>query len=110
MATPRRVRFAHGVVGWLLATVLVLALLQSLEPELFFVVSLIGFLVVVELTAPFNVTPRWRSRLKWIIVIGLVVFGYVVLRRILEILPASVVETLVPFLGVAPLDAVEVLV
>lgn len=58
MATPRRRRFVHGVVGWLLATVLVLALLQSLEPELFFVVSLIGFLVVVELSAPFNVTPR----------------------------------------------------
>lgn len=102
MATPRRLRFVHGVVAWLLATVLVLALLESLEPELLFVVSLIGFLVVVELTAPFNVTPRWRSRLKWLIALGLAVFGYVVVQRILEILPASVVETLNPLLGVVP--------
>jgi hypothetical protein len=74
----------------MLAAALALALLDSLSYELFFVVSLIGFLVVVELTAPFEVTPRWRSRLKWLIGIGLLVFGYIVVRRILEILPAGV--------------------
>ena len=87
MPTARRQRFIHGNVAWMLAAVLVLVLLDSLSYELFFVVSLIGFLVVTELTAPFNVTPRWRSRLKWLIGLGVVVFGYVVVRRILEILP-----------------------
>jgi O-antigen ligase len=90
MATRRRQRFVHGVVAWMLAAVLALALLGSLSYELFFVVSLIGFLVVVELTAPFTVTPAWRSRLKWIIAAGLVVFGYIVVKRILEILPPGV--------------------
>lgn len=90
MATQRRQRFIHGQVGWMLATIIVLALLNSLSLELFFVVSLIGFLVMVELTAPFNVTPRWRSRLKWIILLGLIGFGYIVIRRILEILPPGV--------------------
>jgi hypothetical protein len=74
----------------MLATILCLSLLGSLSLELFFVVSLIGFLVVVELTAPFNVTPRWRARLKWIILLGLAVFAYIVVRRILEILPPGV--------------------
>ena len=74
----------------MLAAVLALALLDSVELELFFVVSLVGFLVVVELTAPFNVTPRWRRRLAWLILAGLVVFGYVVVKRILEILPPGV--------------------
>jgi hypothetical protein len=54
-------------------------------------VSLIGLLVVVELTAPFNVTPRWRARIKWPIGIGLAVFGYVVVRRIIAILPSGVI-------------------
>ena len=90
MATRRRQRFVHAQLAWMLATVLALSLLGSLSYELFFVVSLIGFLVVVELTAPFNVTPRWRSRLKWLIALGLVVFGYVVVRRILAILPPGV--------------------
>jgi hypothetical protein len=102
MATPRRSRFVHGVVAWQLAALLTLTLLGALELELFFVVSLIGFLVVTELTAPFNVTPEWRSRLKWLILLGLAVFGYVVVKRILEILPDALVDQLLPFLSTGP--------
>ncbi len=91
MATARRLRFVHGQLAWMLGTVLALALLESLSYELFFVVSLIGFLVVVELTAPFDVAPRWRARLKWLVLAGLAVFGYIVVRRVLEILPPGVV-------------------
>jgi len=74
----------------MLATLLVLAVLGALSIELFFVLSLIGLLVVIELTAPFNVTPRWRKRLKWLVALGLVVFVIVVVRRILAILPQGV--------------------
>lgn len=74
----------------MVATVLVLALLASVSYELFFILSLIGLLVVTELTAPFNVTPAWRARLKWLILAGLLVFGYIVVRRIIEILPPEV--------------------
>lgn len=90
MAVSRRLRFVYGQVTVMLAVTLVLALLGALSLELFFVVSLIGFLVNVELTAPFHVTPRWRRRLRWIILVGLLVFGYVVVRRILAILPPGV--------------------
>ncbi len=75
----------------MLGATLVLVLLESLSFELVFVVSLIGFLVVTELTAPFAVTPDWRRRLVWIIALGLAVFGYVVIRRILSILPPGVI-------------------
>ena len=90
MATSRRERFVHAQVAWMLGAVLVLALLDAMAYELFFVVSLIGFLIVVELTAPFNVTPAWRVRLRWLIAAGLAVFGYIVVRRILDILPPGV--------------------
>ena len=90
METRRRRRFVHAQLAWMLATVAVLATLESLTLELFFVLSLIGFLVVVELTAPAAVSPRWRRRLPWLIGAGLVVFAYVVVRRILEILPPEV--------------------
>lgn len=90
MPTHRRRRFIHGQTAWMLLAVIVLALLDALTLELFFVLSLIGFLVVTELTAPFNVTPEWRKRLTWIIALGLVIFGYIVIRRILEILPSGV--------------------
>ncbi len=83
-------RFVHGQVGWMLGTVLVLSLLGALSYELFFVCSLIGLLIVTELTAPVAVTPEWRRRLRWIVAIGLVGFGIIVTRRVLEILPPGV--------------------
>jgi len=91
MSTARRQRFVLGQAVWMLGTLLVLAALSALSLELFFVCSLIGFLVIVELTAPFTVTPEWRSRLKWVVLAGLAVFGYIVVRRILEILPPGLV-------------------
>lgn len=78
-------------MAWMLGATLVLVLLESLSLELAFVVSLIGFLIVTELTAPFAVTPDWRRRLVWIIALGLAAFGYVVIRRILAILPPGVI-------------------
>jgi len=91
MATRRRQQFVHGQALWMLSTLLVLAALGALTLDLFFVVSLIGFLVVVELTAAVNVTPRWRAQLKWLILAGLAGFAYIVVRRILEILPSGLI-------------------
>ncbi|WP_254840920.1 hypothetical protein [Natronomonas marina] len=90
METRRRRRFVHAQVAWMLTAAILLVALDSLSYELFFVVSLIGFLVVVELTAPVAVSPRWRRRLPWLIAAGLLVFAYVVVKRILEILPPGV--------------------
>ncbi len=75
----------------MLVTIILLAVLNTLSIELFFVLSLIGFLVVTELTAPFNVTPEWRSRLRWIIIAGLAIFGYIVVHRLLAILPEGLI-------------------
>lgn len=90
MVTRHRQRFVHAQVVWMLGAIVVLSLLGSLSLELFFVLSLIGFLVVIELTASPTVTPQWRSRLIWFVVLGLLGFGAIVIRRILEILPPGV--------------------
>ncbi|UPV98957.1 hypothetical protein M0R88_10500 [Halorussus gelatinilyticus] len=91
MATQRRFRFIYGFTAWMLLAVFILTLLNSVTLELVFVISLIGFLITVELTAPFSVTPQWRRRLKWIIGLGLLIFGLIVIRRILAILPPGVI-------------------
>jgi hypothetical protein len=86
----RRDRFLVGQLAWMVAVLFVLVLVDLFSYELFFVVSLIGLLVVTELTMPFRVTPLWQRRLRWVILVGLVGFAYVVVRRILEILPPGV--------------------
>ena len=88
--TTAREQFIYGQIAWMLGVIILLAALGSLSLELVFVLSLIGLLIIVELTAPINVTPRWRSRLKWVIGTGLLIFAGIVVRRIIEILPPEV--------------------
>ncbi len=90
MATARRDRFVHATLAWLLGSVLLLTSLGSFSLEMFFVLSLTGFLIVTEVTAPFSVTPAWRSRLRWFVAAGLLAFAYLVARRVLSLLPPEV--------------------
>lgn len=88
--TMRRQRFVRGQVAWMLGTIVLLAVLGALSLELFVIGSLLGLLVLTELTAPINVTPRWRTRIRYIIAIGMLVFGYFMARRVVEVLPDGV--------------------
>lgn len=90
MATRRRMRFVRGQLAWMVATVLVLALFGSVSYELFFVGSLLGLLVVSELTAPVDATPTWRTRLRWLTLVGLVGFFALIARRIHSVIPPEV--------------------
>lgn len=90
MVTPRRVQFVGATVAWMAITLVGLTALEAYSLELFFVVSLVGFLVVTELTAPTVAKPPWRKRLRWFIALGLLGFGTVVIRRILAVLPEGV--------------------
>lgn len=90
MAITKRRRFVHAHIAWMLGSALVLVLLDALTYELFFVVSLVGFLIVVEVTAPIRVTPGWRRRLRWVIVAGFLGFSYLIFQQMLEILPSGV--------------------
>lgn len=91
MAVEQRLQFVRATMAWALGVVFVLALLDALSYELVFVTSLIGLLVITELTAPFAISPTWRRRLLYVIVCGLVGFAYIVVRRILDILPPGVI-------------------
>ena len=96
MASPmrlymqRRLRFIYGQTAWMFTTFFALTLLGALSLELLFVISFIGLLVMTTLTAPFTLTPDWHQRLKWLILLALIVFGVIVIRRILAILPPGV--------------------
>jgi len=91
MTTKRRYRFIGGVLAWCLAGLFVLVLTGWFTYELFFVVALIGFLVVVELTSPVHVRPWWRRRLQWTVLIGVMGFLVVLTRRTLAHLPIEVI-------------------
>lgn len=90
MAITRRERFVYAQLAWMLATALVLALLDALSYDEFFIVALIGFLVLIERTAPVRITPRWRRRLRWAVALGVLGIAYLVIRRVIALLPPEV--------------------
>lgn len=91
MSQPQ-LRFVHGQIAWMSAAAILLVFLKSLTYELFFVISLIGFLIMIEFTSPFAVSVRWRKRLRIILVLGLILFAYIIVIEILEILPEGILK------------------
>ena len=73
----------------MITTILALSVLGAFSYELFFTVSLVGLLAITELTAPARVTPQWRRQLRWVIAIGLLIFAFLVGRRILLTAPVD---------------------
>jgi hypothetical protein len=72
--------------GWIFTVLAILTIFQSLNYEYFFVLCLIGFLIIVELSGPFTTKPRWRSRVNIAILIGVIIFSIIVINKVLEIL------------------------
>jgi hypothetical protein len=88
MLTPRQRQFLYAQTGWMLATIALLSTIGQLRLQYVFVSSFVGFALLVALTAPVHAVPRWRSRLRWPLVVGSLVFGTLV-----------VVQTVLKFFG-----------
>ncbi|WP_157203023.1 hypothetical protein [Methermicoccus shengliensis] len=68
-------------------TVLILmSLTRSYDITLFFILMLIGLLVLVELTSPYHISPKWIRRLSWVVAAGVVVFMAIVVKKAMDIL------------------------
>jgi len=71
---------------WLTLIAIFMLLAQSIDIEIFFVLSLIGFLVIVELIAPKYVQPGYLRYIRYFIAAGIVIFGMIVVKKVMEIL------------------------
>lgn len=85
----RQPRFVFAQTIWMLCSVLGLVMLDALTLRVFVILSFIGLLVITELTAPLTVVPHWRVRIRWVVLWGLSAVAYVMIRRILEVVPSG---------------------
>ena len=89
--TSSRELFLSRLIGWMFVSLVFLIATNTFSFELVIVAFIIGLLGVYEVTTPIHVQPRWQRRLRGVIVVSLVMFGYVSARRILSLLPPEVV-------------------
>jgi len=71
---------------WMIVIIAFMLLARTLSLEIFFVLWLIGLLVVAELAEPAFLRPRYLQYLRVVIAAGVIVFGAVVAQKVLEIL------------------------
>ena len=76
---------------WLTLIAVFMLLAQSIDIEIFFVLSLIGFLVIVELIAPNYIQPGYMRYIRYILAAGIVLFGVIVVQKVLDVLGLEIV-------------------
>lgn len=74
------------LVLWSLVVAAFMLLNRALDLEVLFVLALIGLLVVVELLDTSSVQPAHLRRAKYVAAGGVLVFGWIVAGKVMEIL------------------------
>jgi len=91
MSTHERLQFVQIQTAWMLAVVVGLVVLDTIALDLFFLLSSVGCLVTVEFTSGLSTSPVWRRRLRWLLIVLVLLSGAVLGQRILRILPSGVI-------------------
>ena len=71
---------------WLSLISVFMLLSQSFNLEIFFVLSLIGFLIIVELIAPKYIQTGYVRYIQYVLAGAIVIFGLIFVQKVLEIL------------------------
>jgi hypothetical protein len=82
----KKVVAAAVLVIWLLLISIFMLLARHIDIEIFFVLWLIGILVVVEMIDARYSEPVYLRQVKMLVAGGIIVFGMIVAQKVMEIL------------------------
>jgi hypothetical protein len=74
-------RFVYSLLALTFVTIAILVLLNVYALEIFLVLIIIEFLVLVELTKPSMVNMAWRKNITVFVVICVIVFAIILYQR-----------------------------
>jgi len=84
MSTKQRIPVIIFSV-WFTVITAIMLLNRVLNLEVFYVLALICLVVVVEMVDPVTVKLQYMRRIKYVIAVGFLLFGYLIASKILEI-------------------------
>jgi hypothetical protein len=74
------------IACWLVIISCFMLLAYRIDLEIFFVLWLIGLLVIVELMDTRFTLPPYLRYIKYLVAVGIILFGAIVTQKVLEIL------------------------
>ena len=86
MASGKTLLAAGILVGWMFCVALVMILARLINIEIFFVLWLIGALIITEFVSLSTLRPRWRTYQVTLLATGVVIFGFIILKKVLDII------------------------
>jgi hypothetical protein len=86
MKTIKKQVAAVTMAIWLLIVIILMVLSESVNLEFFFILWMIGMVVILELIEPRFIKPRYILKIKYIVTAGFVVFCAIVVKKVLEII------------------------
>ena len=72
--------------AWVTVVSAILILARWVDLEVFFILCLIGFLVIVQIIQPGYIQPGYLRYIKYLIAAGIILFGIIVIKRVLDII------------------------
>ena len=75
-----------ALAAWLIVISVFMLLARSVNLEIFYVLALIGFLIIVELIAPKYVLPGYLRYIRYLLAVAIVIFAVIVGQKVMEIL------------------------
>jgi dolichyl-phosphate-mannose--protein O-mannosyl transferase len=75
-----------ALVAWLIIVAFFMIMNRTLDLEVYFVLALIGILVVAVMIDGAFSRPRYMRYIGYLIAVGVAIFAYIVAEKILEIL------------------------
>jgi len=79
-------RFIYSLIALTFTTIAILVLLNVYALEIFLVLVIIEFLVVIELTKPSVINISWRKNITVLVVVCIVVFLIILYQRTMTLL------------------------
>jgi membrane-bound ClpP family serine protease len=88
----RKKQFAALALAlWLTVISVFMLFTERFDLGLFYVLGFIGFLVIVELMEPRSVKPGYLWYIRFLTVIGIVVFGMILAQKLLDLFGLEIV-------------------
>jgi len=79
-------RFVYSLLALTFVTIALLVLLHVYALEIFLILIIIEFLVLIELTKPSTITMAWRKNIAIFVIICVIVFAIILYQRTVTVL------------------------
>ena len=76
---------------WLFIVALYMLLSNRFDIEFFYILCFVGVLVIMQLLEPTYVKPGYLRYFKYLIIVGIVIFGVIVAQKVMDILGLEIV-------------------